>query len=52
MSFTRINYDKCAVDLDLERSVAQGNYRLDGNYIDNCKKCHSYHTVGSSTEAA
>ena len=43
MSFTRINYDQCAYDLDLERSVSQGNYRLTGSTIDNCNKCYPYH---------
>ena len=52
MSFTRINYDQCAYDLDLERSVSQGNYRLTGNNIENCNKCYPYHLPGTSIEAA
>ena len=52
MSFTRINYDQCAYDLKLERSVSQGNYRLDGNYAENCSKCYPYNLPGTSKEVA
>ena len=52
MSFTRINYDQCAYDLDVERSVAQGNYRLSSDFAENCNSCHPYNLPGTSTEAA
>ena len=52
MSFSRINYDQCAIDLDLKRSVAPGDYRLNGDYVDNCKKCYPYNLPGTQTVAA
>ena len=50
MSFSRINYDQCAYDLQLERSVAPGNYRLFPGYVDNCNKCYPYNQPHTSKE--
>ena len=41
MSFSRIKYDNEAYDLQLNRSVAPGDYRLYQNYNENCEKCYS-----------
>ena len=50
MSFSRINYDQCAYDLQLDRSVGPGNYRLFPGYADNCKKCYPYNQPTNSKE--
>lgn len=52
MSFTRINYDECAYDLKLKRSLGQGNYRLSGNMVDNCNQCYPYNLPGTSIDVA
>tara|TARA_B100000927_G_scaffold142163_1_gene114643 strand:- start:33 stop:614 length:582 start_codon:yes stop_codon:yes gene_type:complete len=52
MSFSRINYDQCALDLQLDRSVAPGNYRLFPGYVDNCKKCYPYNQPHMSNDHA
>lgn len=43
MSFSRIKYDKCAYDLQLERSTDPGLYRLYPGYVENCNKCYPMH---------
>ena len=42
MSFNRITYDQCAYDLQLDRSIAPGNYRLYPGYSKNCNECYQY----------
>ena len=41
MSFNRIKYDKCAYDLQMNRSVAPGDYRIYAPYAENCDQCFS-----------
>lgn len=48
MSFSRIKYDEEAYNLQLNRSVAQGDYRLFQNYNENCNKCYSQDGVRNS----
>lgn len=48
MSFSRIKYDNEAYDLQLNRSVAPGDYRLFQNYNENCDKCYSQDGVRNS----
>jgi hypothetical protein len=48
MSFSRIKYDNEAYDLQLNRSVAPGDYRLFHNYNENCDKCYSQDGVRNS----
>ena len=48
MSFSRIKYDNEAYDLQLNRSVAPGDYRLFQNYNENCDKCYSKDGVKNS----
>jgi|UniRef100_A0A6C0ITW7 hypothetical protein len=50
MSFSRINYDQCAYDLQINRSVAPGNYRLFPGSVDNCNKCYPYNQPSNSKE--
>ena len=50
MSFSRINYDQCAYDLQLDRSTAPGNYRLFPGQVDNCNKCYPYNQPNRSSE--
>ena len=52
MSFSRINYDQCAYDLQINRSVAPGNYRLFPGSVDNCNKCYPYNQPSNSKEQA
>jgi hypothetical protein len=48
MSFSRIKYDNEAYDLQLNRSVAPGDYRLFQNYNENCDKCYPKDGVKNS----
>jgi hypothetical protein len=41
MSFNRIKYDKCAYDLQMNRSVAPGDYRIYAPYAESCEPCFS-----------
>lgn len=50
MSFSRINYDHCAYDLQVNRSVAPGNYRLFKGSVDNCDQCYPYNQPSNSKE--
>lgn len=50
MSFSRINYDQCAYDLQLDRSTAPGNYRLFPGQVDSCNKCYPYNQPNGSSE--
>ena len=42
MSFNRIKYDNSAYDLQMDRSVAPGDYRLYAPFAENCDQCFSY----------
>jgi len=53
MSFSRINYDDCAYNLQVDRSVAPGNYRLYYGYSNNCNTCYPYNgPIGSKEEVS
>ena len=52
MAFNRINYDDCAYDLKLNRSVAPGNYRLSSDFADSCNKCYPYNEPSTSNNHA
>lgn len=41
MSFNRTRYDKCAYELQLNRTTGEGNYRLFGPFGENCTSCFS-----------
>tara|TARA_B100001248_G_C27398500_1_gene467709 strand:+ start:4701 stop:5300 length:600 start_codon:yes stop_codon:yes gene_type:complete len=42
MSFSRINYDESAYDLQMERSKGPGDYRLFPNVGEHCKQVYPY----------
>jgi len=42
MSFSRINYDESAYDLQMKRSTEPGNYRLEPSFAESCKQGYSY----------
>jgi len=50
MSFSRINYDQCAYDLQLDRSIGPGNYRLFPGYADNYNNCYPYNQPTNSKD--
>lgn len=50
MSFSRINYDDCAYDLQLNRSTAPGTYRLFFGSANHNKKCYQYNEPLNSRE--
>ena len=52
MAFNRINYDDCAYDLKLNRSVGPGNYRLSSDFADSCNKCYPYNEPSTSNNHA
>lgn len=41
MSFNRTKYDKCAYDLQMNRSTSQLGYRVFPPYGENCNNCYS-----------
>lgn len=41
MSFSRIKYDKNAFDLQMNRSIEPGNYRMAPEFAENCNQCFS-----------
>ena len=41
MSFNRIKYDKCAYELQMNRSTGEGDYRLYAPFAENCTQCFS-----------
>lgn len=41
MSFNRIKYDKCAYELQMNRSTGEGDYRLYAPFAENCSQCFS-----------
>lgn len=53
MSFNRTSYDKCAYDLDINRSIGPGDYRLFAPYAENCNQCFSsFGPVGSKADVS
>lgn len=42
MSFNRTKYDNSAYDLQMDRSIAPGDYRLYAPFAENCNQCYSY----------
>jgi hypothetical protein len=53
MSFNRNKYDKCAYDLQMERSTNVGDYRLDNNIAENCNQCFSsFGPIGSKSDVS
>lgn len=42
MSFNRTKYDNSAYDLEIDRSIAPGDYRLYAPFAENCDQCFSY----------
>jgi hypothetical protein len=53
MSFNRSKYDKCAYDLQMERSTDMGDYRLYAPYAENCTQCFSSTgPVGSKSDVS
>lgn len=41
MSFNRTKYDKCAYELQMNRSTGEGDYRLYAPFAENCSQCFS-----------
>ena len=41
MSFNRTKYDKCAYELQMNRSTGEGDYRLYAPFAENCSQCIS-----------
>lgn len=53
MSFSRLNYDDCAYNLQMSRSVGPGDYRLYGSFVENCNQCFSYEgPTGSKSDVS
>ena len=52
MSFNRISYDGCAYDLQLERSVGPGDYRLAPDSTDSCNECFAYYSPYNANNQA
>jgi hypothetical protein len=53
MSFNRNKYDKCAYNLQMERSTNPGDYRLAAEFAENCDQCFSsFGPVGSKSDVS
>jgi hypothetical protein len=53
MSFNRVTYDKSAYDLQMQRSVGQGDYRLFAPFAENIDQCLSMDgPVGSKADVS
>lgn len=53
MSFNRLRYDKCAYELQMNRSTDPGTYRLFGSFAENCNQCLSYNgPVGAKSDVS
>lgn len=53
MSFNRLKYDSCAFDLQMNRSVGPGDYRLFAPFAENCNACYSYNgPIGSKADVS
>jgi len=48
MSFNRLQYDDAAYDLQMERAVKPGDYRLFQGSYDNCEECYPYNQPTNS----
>jgi hypothetical protein len=53
MSFNRVLYDTSAYDLQMNRSIAPGDYRIFPNTGENCAQCFSeFGPVGSKSDVS
>lgn len=53
MSFNRVNYDSCAYNLKIGRSVSEGDYRLFAPFAENCNQCYTFDgPVGSKSDVS
>lgn len=53
MSSNRTRYDDCAYNLQMNRSVAPGDYRLSAAFAENCNQCFSsFGPVGSKADVS
>jgi len=53
MAFSRINYDKCAYDLKINRSTQPGDYRLFESSVENNNACLSFGgPIGSKSDVS
>jgi hypothetical protein len=53
MSFNRIKYDNCAYDLQMNRSIAPGDYRIYAPYAESCDQCFSdVGPIGSKSDVS
>ena len=53
MSYNRTSYDKCAYDLQMNRSIGPGDYRLFAPFAENCDQCFSdFGPVGSKADVS
>ena len=52
MSFNRLQYDDAAYDLQMERAVKPGDYRLFQGSYDNCEECYPYNQPTNHASAS
>jgi hypothetical protein len=53
MSFNRTKYDSTAYNLEINRSVGPGDYRLYGSFGENCNQCFSdFGPIGSKADVS